>query len=284
MRRFYTIILSISILAMACALPTSTPPAVTDAVFATVTSTVAIPPTVEIPPTQAVTSTPQPNAICNNLSFYLDPALASGTHCETLPEVNGPDYPAFGVTPQTTRITFDGYLLANRFHTPHIDIFPVQRFQEILPDAVNPRLTKLQGLIAGDAAGSEALPLLPVFNAAQLFRAQYAVASFQNGSGVRFIAQYAQAYYPINNHDMIYCYQGLTADGKYWVSLILPISHPGFAENGDMQPGPAMETLVANGQNYFSEKMTEMNAMAPDSFAPSILALDNLVQSISVQP
>jgi hypothetical protein len=278
MRRTMNFCMALILLTLACALPGQTPSAATDQPSVPVTQTAAI------PSAPTATAAPQANLSCNNVSLYLDPALASGSHCETVPEAAGSDLPAFGINPQTTRITLDGYLLADRFHTPHLDVFSVSRYQEILPDAVNPRLTQLQALIAGGETGSGALPILPVFNAAQMFKAQYALVPFQGGSGIRFLAQYAQAYYPLNNHDMVLMYQGLTADGKYWVSLILPISHAGLAETGAMNPGPEMETLVANAENYFAQKMTELNAMAPDSFSPGIPMIDRLINSIQVQP
>jgi hypothetical protein len=278
MNRFHMVFVALALFAMACALPTPT------SVVPTNTPAPSATPTIAATNTPATTATPQANAICNRLSFYLDSALASGFHCETLPEENSPDMPAFGVYPETTRITLDGYLLADRFHTPHIEIFAVQRFHEILPDAVDPRVAKLKGLIAGDPAGSGALPLLPVFNAAQMFAVQYAVVPFQNGSGIRYLAQYGQAYYPVNNHDLFLSYQGLTTDGKYWVSLILPISHPGFLENGDTQQGAEWDALMADAKSYFAQKTTELNALPPDSFVPAIPALDQLINSISIQP
>ena len=71
----------------------------------------------------------------------------------------------------------------------------------------------------------------------KMFHAQYQVFPFGSGGGIRYLTLYAQYYAPINNHDLFYTYQGLTNDGKYWVSAILPINNPILPDNGDNPPG-----------------------------------------------
>ena len=56
---------------------------------------------------------------------------------------------------------------------------------------------------------------------------------FVSGIGVRFLTEYAQYFVPVNNHDLFYTYQGLTNDGQYWISVILPINHPDLPANAD---------------------------------------------------
>jgi hypothetical protein len=278
MKRIFTLVLILSLASFACNLPdvtpqpAETPPAVTS------------PPATPQPP--AATDTPaQPpaNATCGPLSLYLDPALAASYNCETIPEAGDTQLPPMGVHPQYSKLTLVGYPLTDKTMTPHIDVYPVQRYKELLPDLVNPRAAALQSLIGGAAPGSETLPLLPIFNAAQLFYAQYAVVHFQNGSGYRIVTMYAQALYPVNNHDLFFSFQGLTADGKYWISVILPISHPSLPENGDNPPG-GWDAFMANADAYFAQITADLNGQAPESFVPSIAALDALIQSMLVQP
>jgi hypothetical protein len=278
MKRIALYLATLTMVGLACALPApKTPPAATN----TDAHTAAPPPAPAAThtATAAVTPSPQANVVCNEISFFLDPALASGSHCETIPEASGEDLPLFGINPQTTQVTLDGYILADRFHTPRIQVFPVARFQELAPEQVNPRLARLQELISGAAPGKETLPLLPVFNAAQMFKAQYSVVPFQNGKGIRYITMYGQAYYPVNNHDMFLSYQGLTADGKRWVSIVLPISHPSLPATGDPASGD-----MNNAEAYFAQKAADLNGQPAGSFSPSLPALDALLQSIQIQP
>jgi hypothetical protein len=250
-------------------------------------------PTVLTPPPVAITETPvgvtpavQANVTCNNVSLYLDPALASGFQCQTVAEVSGADYPGFAVNPQYTEITFQGYVLADRFFTPHVDVYPVQRFTEIAPDVNIPsRVSALQALIGGGTPGSDALPLLPVFNAAQEFYAHYQVLPFGTGSGIRFLTQYSQFADPVNNHEMFYSYQGLTADGVYWISAILPVSLAGLPDNGDNPPdGQTFEQFSNNFPAYIADMTSKLNGQADGDFSPTLPALDTLVASLQVTP
>jgi hypothetical protein len=259
--------LIIALMLLSCSLPgTETPPPVTT----------------EPPVTEPPTETPiAPNVTCNELSLYLDPALGSSYTCETIPESNI----EMEVHPQFTRISLTGYPLSGTFFSPRIDVYPVAAYAALLPDSIPGRATALQGLIAGAAPGTESLPLLPVFNAAQTFHAQYQVVPFQNGSGIRFLTLYAQYFAPVNNQDMFYTYQGLTPDGQYWVSAILPANHPILPTNADNPPGGmSWEDFSNNYEPYITDMVNQLNAQPAESYIPSLAALDALVASIRVQP
>ncbi len=279
MKRLFVFLFLFSLASFACNIPgPTTSPADTQAPANTEPA-----PTSQ-PPMETDTQGPPPaNATCGPLSLYLDPAIADSYDCQTIPEAANLEMPPFGINPQYSKITFVGYPLADRFMTPHIDVFPVQRFRELLPDLVDPRVTALQSLIGGGSPAPGALPLLPIFNAGQMFYAQYAVVPFQNGSGIRYVTLYGQAYYPANNHDDFFSFQGLTSDGKYWISLILPISHPSLPENGENPPG-GYEEFNKNAEAYFVQIAAQLNGQPPESFVPSIVMLDALIQSITIQP
>lgn len=70
--------------------------------------------------------------------------------------------------------------------------------------ALNPYIQnmviELQALLnSGDLHPTGSIPFVPIFNAAQMMRAQIKYLDFQNGKGVRFITQYGQAAVPISN-------------------------------------------------------------------------------------
>ena len=286
MKRIVYFLLPLSILIFACtisATPTAIPPAITLPPSITAPPPATLLPVVTATEPPVVTEPPvsQTNVICNELALFLDPALASGYDCKTVPEVSGE---GFDVNPQYTELTFQGYPLSDRFFTPHIAVFPIQRFSELAPDAVNSDMAALQALIGGGAVG-DSLPLLPIFNAAQEFHAQYKVIAFQSGSGIRFLTQYSQAANPINNHEMFFTFQGLTSDGKYWISAILPISNSSLPENGDNPPnGQTFEEFGNNFPTYIADITSQLNSQTAESFSPTLLMLDALVTSIRIQP
>jgi len=267
MKRLIYSLIILSILMFACSISaTGTPPVVT------------APPVVTEPPITA-------NVTCNELSLYLDPALASGFDCQTIPEASGADMPAFAINPEYTEISLTGYALSGVSLGPRIDLFPVQRFTEIEPYSVPGRVSELQALISGGAPTGDSFPVLPVINAAQLFHAAYGVVPFDSGNGIRFLTMYGQDYGPVNNGAMVYTFQGLTGDGKYWVAVILPVSNPILPPDGSTLPGgETWDQFMANFPAYVVDIQNQLNAQSPAAFAPSLTALDALIASIHVQP
>jgi hypothetical protein len=71
---------------------------------------------------------------------------------------------------------------------------------------------------------NDAIPFLPLLNAAQDLQAQVTYLDFDGGSGVRFITHYGQEPRPYVNDELLYTFQGLSADGRYYVSVTFPIN------------------------------------------------------------
>jgi len=244
-----------------------------------VTDTPVLPSDTPIMPTD--TPGVQTNTTCNELAIYLDPTLASSYTCETIPE--SPE--GIETYPQYTKLTLQGYPLSGKFFTPYISILPVQRYIELLPDFIPGQVAALQALVSGGALGDKDLPFLPSLNAGQMFHAQYQVLPFGSGGGVRYLTLLAQYYAPINNHDLFYTYQGVTNDGKYWVSAILPINNPILPDNGDTPPGgQTWDQFTNNYSSYIADLTVQLNSQASGNYTPSLAMLDALVSSITVQP
>lgn len=221
------------------------------------------------------------NLTCNELSLYLDPALASGYDCQTIPESSM----EFELYPQHTELTLQGYPLAGKFFEPRLSIYPVAQYTALLPDHIPSQVAALQTLLAGGATGETSLPFLPVFNAAQVFHAQYLVIPFVNGGGIRFLTEYAQYYAPVNNTDLFYTYQGLTADGQFWVSATLPVNLPGLPADAANPPGGVTWEEFSNTYTpYITDMIAQLNSQPAGAYTPSLAALDALVASITIVP
>lgn len=247
------------------------------------------PPVTEPPVTEPPVTEPPvvPNVICNELSLYLDPALASGYDCQTIPE-NPYEMELY---PAHTELTLQGYPLADKFFDPHISVYPVAAYSALAPAAVPARVGDLQALIASGSippfvsSFSSSLPFLPTFNAAQAFYAKAQNLSFASGDGIRFLTEFAQYTVPVNNTDLFYTFQGLTSDGQYWVSAILPINLAILPPGPDPLPGGvSFEDFANNYETYITDMVNQLNAQADDSYIPGITALDALVSSITITP
>lgn len=223
------------------------------------------------------------NTSCNELAFFLVSTLAKAAKCETIPASGGAGAMAHETYPMYTKVTLTSYLLANRMMQPVISVFSVSEYAALLPDSVNPAVSSLQALVGGGTGGGD-LPVLPVQNAHQLFSAQTALLQFQSGNGIGFITQYAEAYVPVNNHDLFFTFQGLTFDGQYWVSVILPITHPSLWDNRGNTSNTIYGVINDNPEAYYSQQAADLNTKSPRSFVPMLSLLTDLVESILITP
>jgi hypothetical protein len=227
------------------------------------------------PPTEAPAL---PMADFNGITFTYDPSIAGSISGETMPSTSGAPWEA---SPAHDQFTVSGYPLSGTFFEPSISIYPVDDFVALAPDVAT-SVDKLQTLLVSRPVAPGDIPFLPIQNAAQFMQAQVSYIDFQNGSGVRFLTQYGQGYWPINNHDMFYCFQGLTADGKYYISAVLPASYPDLPATGDDYTG-SMDDLNNNWAGYISDMVEQLNGYDAASFTPGLDKLDAMFASLKVK-
>lgn len=240
----------------------------------------------DLPTRISLPTRPLANVTCNELSLYLDPSLGSDYECETVPESRDSDIPMDIFTyPAHTELSLRNYPLSHTQAPPMILVYPVDRFRELLPNVVPRHVSDLERFISDGALSGRALPFLPPQPLAQAFFSQVAVLSFNGGHGVRYITQYNEYDNVITNRTVFYTFQGLTADGGFWVTVILPISNPILLAT-DYIPWPpegyTAESWDENYDAYIEGVKKALDAQAPGSFSPTIDILDDLAQSLRV--
>jgi hypothetical protein len=236
----------------------------------------------EAPTQLTIPTKPPANVTCNEISFYLDPALGNGYECKTVPESSSSDIPMdVFIYPAHTELTIQNYPLTRTQFPPKVWIYPVDRFSELIPDVLPNRVSDLKRLISSGNWSSRELPFLPPLPMRQTFFSHETVLSFNGGQGVRFITEYSEGPLPISSLNIIYTFQGLTDDEGYWVAVTFPISNPSLpADNDTLPEGYTQESLMLNYSSYISDVKGVLDAQAPDSFFPTINSLDFLVESI----
>ncbi|HMD81932.1 MAG TPA: hypothetical protein VKE92_11520, partial [Anaerolineales bacterium] len=149
------------------------------------------------------------------------------------------------------------------------------------------QIDRLKSILAGSPPLKQTLPTVPFFNAEMQIAANIQVITFQSGSGVRHLTQYAQYLAPINNQELIYQFAGLTTDEQYYIIAILPITAPILAE--DEKPdapvpteGVPIPTDVGPNDAYYASITERLVSLESDSYTPSLSTLDALIQSISI--
>ena len=229
----------------------------------------------------------EPDVTFEGVSFAYHNALASDVIGEIAPVeafIGGDN-----TTPEHVLFSFEGYPLADTFHQPRLHIYPAAEFEDYSAVAAD-MIAAQRDLLAAPPAergevdfGAVGIPFLPLFNAAQMLQTQVEYLDFQNGSGVRFLTQYAQAFVPINNQELFYTFQGLTDDGAYYVAAIFPVSNPGLPTDSSGLTEENFEAFAEGFEAYIGDIESNLDAQEAANFTPDLATLDALIQSLEVQ-
>jgi hypothetical protein len=237
-------------------------------------------------PTEAATQTGGTPISYEGVSFVIPNGVAASATTEKMTAVEANSGAPWEIAPTHLRITLTEYQLQGKFHQPQVYIYPADEYIRMNSNAAF-QIESIKKIRAGAPILKETMPRVPWFNADLMIAANIKIIPFQNGQGVRTLTEYAQYYAPINNNELVYHFQGLTNDDKYYIFAILPITAPILPEN-EKPDAPVPEggipiptDIGVNNTYYFS--VTEMlNSLSPDAFTPSLEALDALIQSILV--
>ena len=220
-----------------------------------------------------------------NFQFDMPDYLAQDVNHVIVPAVlEGDDAFPGAIQPEYLSITFDGYIIPDAFHTPEIRVYPVQEFIDISQQATDmfEQLNYLLTIRPEDIPYDAGLPFIPFWNAGQVFNAQAKFVDFQSGSGIRFLSMYAQAVYPVDNYNIFFTYQGLSADNAYFISMVLPINSAALPMHAE---DPAdYEAFINTFTTYLQETSALLNAEAPERFTPTLSALDAMIASMRIIP
>jgi hypothetical protein len=107
---------------------------------------------------------------------------------------------------------------------------------------------------------------------------------FEGGSCVRFIAAYRQDASPFTDADTFYTCQGLSSDGKYWVSFTHPIASTALPANYDRVPPAVLKEVEADYAGYVARTITAIERLNVRSFRPFLNRIDNVVKSLTIEP
>jgi hypothetical protein len=216
----------------------------------------------------------------NRIQGYYRPALP---YNPAIPlALNG--YPAH------LRFSFDDDVLSPWFDPlfeRQLLIFPVPAYRQIYEAVgINEVTTQIetlnQLLTSRPEAVEQAIPVFPPLGETeQDLRAQVKYLDFAGGSGVRFITHFAQEASPITNDTIFYTFQGLTADGRFYIAFYQPVSTSTLPNTFEDSVAAAdYEAFAASFDSYLAETVQSLNALPATDYTPDLSQLDTLIESL----
>jgi hypothetical protein len=288
---FLTVALVTGIFLTACGNLAPQPPTVAPTLA---NPTTVASPTVRAEPTTTPSATSFPGTAVSfdRLSLVIPTGVAADGSGTLVPEATGENIAPWDVAPEHVQFKLDRYTLEGKFHQPQIYVYPAQAYAQLQErGSAAQSLEQLRALLAQSSmVNIKELPQVPFFNVPQSLAAQVKVIPFQNGRGVRMVTEYAMARAIINNHELIYHFEGLTNDGQYYVIAILPVTAPGLPEDGqpggvvppDGVPVPDYNDMNANWMGYYGEARQMLQGLEPGAYNPNLDQLDALIGSLTI--
>jgi hypothetical protein len=274
-----TALLAGSLLLSACAQAVTPTPPPEPTLISAPTSAPTAAPTAEPTAPAEPTALPTPDG---TLHVTLDTAgLAAGFVTEAVPAVSDDgEAPYWKVLPAYTRLILADYAVGMHSAQPQLFIYPVAELLQANEGAAKV-VASLQGLLQSPQEIAE-MPFLPLTNNVQAMHANIQYLDFKNGQGLRYLTQLNQGIVPFNNAGLIYTYQGLTADGKYYVAAVLPLNHPSLPADAAITGNEPLE-FSADFAAYKANVVNTLNTAAPGTFTPDLTRLDGMLSSLEIK-
>jgi heat shock protein HslJ len=165
-------------------------------------------------------------------------------------------------------------------------ILPVQAYLDMYEaadsDTVKTRLDTLTAILEERPETIEGvIPVLPAIGAAQVVQGKTSYIDFNGGSGIGFVATYAQGITPFFDDSLSYIFQGLTDDGQQWISFVWPLTVsflPSIEESTtEYQSSPDSDWAA-----YLEEVNQLVEEAADSDFDPVLVALNQMMQSMII--
>ena len=223
-----------------------------------------------------------------NICLSIDASVTTEVTAARFPATEGTDLPYWETLPELIQFDFSGYPAGGDIE-PQVVVVPLDLDHS---DRIGNNLDALKTLITTGpdlsrtfaaympAQGSQVLPIFPQTNAVCAIAAGMRYQNFQWGSGMRFVSAFAQGPAPVAPEELVYLYQGISDDGRYYVAARFPVTlDSASAAKLGQPPSPDSDLDTSTKWNRgFAEQLRQL----PDgAYVPSLNSLDAMVGSIS---
>jgi hypothetical protein len=219
-------------------------------------------------PTQGVTVNLDVSGVADYFSLNDVHTVSSGT-----------PGPWIDVMPDYTQVDLQGYPVGKASSSPQIFVYPVKDLK--VNAAAAKAVQDLQALLQSQQPG-KVMPYLPVQREVQMLHPQVKFMDFKNGKGVRYLTEWSSGLVPVNNRNLLYTFQGLTADGRYYVAAQLPANLASLPAD-EMSLDNLPPEFSSDYTKYLSDTAARIDQQAAEAFTPDLGKLDAMIQSIEVK-
>lgn len=244
-----------------------------------------IPPTeeVQIPPTVEPLEEGKTCAELPDFQICVPRDLASALVVSTIPDNPSQESPYWEQLPEHYLIDLQGYPLTDTLLKPRIHIIPAAD-AFLYNEGALMTGNQLMEMMESRETHPDSLPFLPLVNAGSLITARVNYKENDQFHGVEGVTQLAQDVAVINNQALIYTFQGITNDERFWIGIVLPVTQNSLPPDFETNPLGSYEALMEQYETYSTGIEETLDSAPTGSFLPDFSAIQDVVKSISYTP
>lgn len=242
-------------------------------------------------PTAAAAATPamsqeMHSADFEGVSFAFANSLAQSSQGTTIPAVpvdtNAPMLG--GGSPEQVAFSFDGKPITSDVSPfqPQVRVYPADGLKALDASVARDVLALKTLLSTKPATLDDAAPVFPPFNAEQVLQPQIKYLKFKDGQGVRFVTFYSQNVAPVTNDGLFYTFQGLSSDGKKYVTAFWPVKTEKLPDSFQDAKIADLDAWAKQFDGYRAGTEKTLDELPPQGFSPDLASLDQMIESIQV--
>lgn len=235
----------------------------------------------------------------NGVSFRYDPTVFGNVKSEAVPAqpLEEEDYKPDGVAPDHILFTFE---FGRSDRDVKLAVYPLNGFPKAY--SVNPKLVKamqqeIKGLkdVLKDSLSrlDGQIPHLPFEDASNDFYVRARHFNFLNGKGILFVTHLSHGAALVSNRNLIYRYEGITDDGKYYVTAETPVSVDFLPYSSpDRFEGFTYENLFETYRrpeakrrydDYIKSITDRLKKLEPTDYRPNLEKFDSMIASLRIK-
>jgi len=234
------------------------------------------------------------------VSFHYSPKIFGNVRLEEIDAypLKEPDWKPDRVAPEHLLFTFDfGREYSKK---AHVSVYPLNKFPKMYsvnPESVKSIEEKIEAL--GKALNDKTyrlegeIPHLPFADASQDFHSKVHHFNFENGKGILFVTHWSHGAGLLSNHNLIYRFEGLSDDGKFYVTAETPVSVDFLPdESPDEFEGHTYEDLFEDYKvpkserkrfdTYINSITSRMEKLNAGDFRPNLETFESLISSLRI--
>ena len=236
----------------------------------------------------------------DGVSFRYDPNVFGDVKNEIVPEcrLEKPDSRPDYVAPAHVRFTFD---LGSEHNKAELSVYPLAEFPTVyavnseMVDSIRDQIKILKLVLKNqsyrDADGD--IPHLPYRDASDTFFVKVRRLDFSGGKGIVSVTHWTHGVDLVSNRNLLYRFEGITDDGKYYVTAETPVSVT-FLPNGSVEEfeGFTWQMIIEAGQGnpsskkrydaYIESITNRLEKLGPNDFQPHLEKFESIIKSLKV--